>query len=80
MLLLFNTSSGWFFVSLSFNKSYFVTRGALDCPFEVAITNDRTVLAWRIYRNCVLDIFGVRFPIDLIHILMGDVCVIVGIH
>ena len=29
-------------------------------------------------RGCVLDIFGVGFPIDLVPITMGDVCVIVG--
>ena len=31
-----------------------------------------------VIRGCVLEIFGVEFPIDLVPIAMGDVCVIVG--
>ena len=31
-----------------------------------------------VIRGCVLKIFGVEFPIDLVPITMGDVCVIVS--
>ena len=31
-----------------------------------------------VIRGCVLEIIGVEFPIDLVLIAMGDVCVIVG--
>ena len=31
-----------------------------------------------VIRGCVLEIFSVEFPIDLVPIAMGDVCVIVG--
>ena len=34
--------------------------------------------ATEVIRGCVLEIFGVEFPIDLVPIAMGDVCVIVG--
>ena len=34
--------------------------------------------ATEVIRRCVLEIFGVEFPIDLVPIAMGDVCVIVG--
>ena len=30
------------------------------------------------YQGCVLEIFGVPYPIDLIPIPMRDICVIVG--
>ena len=29
-------------------------------------------------RGCVLEIFGVEFPIDQVPIVMGDVCGLVG--
>ena len=53
--------------------------GELECPFRVSITNEHGVSASSVYRVCVLEIFGVSFPIDLIPIPMWDVCVIVGI-
>ena len=31
-----------------------------------------------VIQGCILEIFGVEFPIDLVPITMGDVCVIVG--
>ena len=50
----------------------------LQCPLRVSIANEHGVSASSVYRGCELEIFGVSFPIDLIPIPMGDVCVIVG--
>ena len=54
-----------------------MTLNDLECPLWVSITNDHGIYAYRVYQCCVLDIFGVPYPIDLIPIPMGDVCVIV---
>ena len=45
---------------------------------EVAITDDCTVSSLDVYRDYMLEIFGVGFPIGLIPIPMGDVCMIAG--
>ena len=50
----------------------------LECPLQVSIANEHGFSASSVYRGCELEIFGVSFPIDLIPIPMGDVCVIVG--
>lgn len=55
-----------------------VSIGAFDCPLEVAIANDHTVSDSSVYHGCVLEIFGADFPIDLVPILMGKVCMIAG--
>lgn len=41
--------------------------------------DDSTVSTSRVYHDCVLDIFQVRFSIDIFPILMGDVYVIAGV-
>ena len=50
----------------------------LECPLRVSIANEHGVYASLVYGRCQLEIFGVIFPIDLIPILRGEVCVIVG--
>ena len=50
----------------------------LECPLRVSIANEHGVFASLVYQGCELEIFGVSFPIDLIPIPMGDVCMIVG--
>lgn len=78
-LVLFGSGSIQSFVSRSFCWDFSIAREALDQPSRVVIADDRTILASIIYRNCVLEIFGVGFPFDLIPITMGDVYVIFGI-
>ncbi|XP_023765314.2 uncharacterized protein LOC111913831 [Lactuca sativa] len=63
-------------VSTSFCTNFSVAREALDQPLTVAIADDRMISASEIYQDCVLEIFGVGFPIDLIIIAMGDVYMI----
>ena len=49
----------------------------LECPLRVSIANEHGVSTSSVYRGCELEIFRVSFPIDLIPIPMGDVCMIV---
>ena len=53
--------------------------GKLECPLRLFIANEHGISTLSIYQGCVLEIFGVPYTIDLIHIPMKDVCVIVGI-
>ncbi|CAH1445284.1 unnamed protein product [Lactuca virosa] len=66
------------FVSQSFSREFSVPVGELECPLRVSIANEHGVSASSVYRGCDLEIFGVSFPIDLIPIPMGEVCMIVG--
>ena len=50
----------------------------LECPLQVSVVNEHGFSASSVIYGCVLEIFGVPYPIDLIHIPMGDVCMIVG--
>ena len=50
----------------------------LECPLCVSIANKHGVSTSVVYQGCVLEIFGVPYPIDRIPIPMGDVYVIVG--
>ena len=45
---------------------------------RVSIVEKHAVFAAGVFPGCVLEIFGVEFPIDLVLIAMSDVCVIVG--
>ena len=47
-------------------------------PLRVLISNEHLVSTTNVYHGCVLEILGVVYPIDLILIVMGNVCVIVG--
>lgn len=64
--------------SRSFISTISISHEALDRPLKVVVVDDRMVSASKVYRGYVLDIFGVRFSIDLIPIVMEDVWVIVG--
>lgn len=78
MLVLFKSRASRYFVSLSFSGSFNVSLGALDCMLGISITDDPTVTNSRVYHDCVLEIFGERFPIDLVPITIDDVYVIAG--
>ena len=77
-LVLFDSGASRSFVSLSLSKHISIHREALSRPLRVSIADERAVYATDVIRGCVLEIFGVEFPIDLVPIAMGDVCVIVG--
>lgn len=78
-LVLFNSGASRYFVSYSFSHSFSILCEALSIPLRVWIANEHPVSATDVYRGCLLEIFSVGYPIDLIPIPMRDVCVIVGI-
>ena len=77
-LVLFDSGASRSFVFVAFSQHISVRREELDRPLRVSIADERVVYASDVIRGCVLEIFGVEFPIDLVPIAMGDVCVIVG--
>ena len=77
-LVLFDSGASRSFVSLAFSQHISIHREALSRPLRVSIADERAVYASEVIRGCILEIFGVEFPIDLVMIAMGDVCVIVG--
>lgn len=77
-LVLFDLGVTQYFLSTSFCRGFISARETLDRPLRVAIADDCMVSTSEIYRDCVLEIFVVGLPIDLIPIAMVDACVIVG--
>lgn len=77
-LELFDSSVSRSFVSLAFSQHISVSREALSRPLKISLADERVIYATEVLRGCVFKIFGVEFPIDLVPITMGDVCVIVG--
>ena len=77
-LALFDSGASRSFVSRSFSREFGLPVGELECLLRVSIANEHVIFASSVYRGCVLEIFGVNFPIDLILIPMGEVCVIMG--
>ena len=77
-LVLFDTGATKSFVSLFFCKGFYLVKGRLDEPLEVEIADEKSRLFSDVYRGNVLEIEGVRFPIDLIPIVMNEINVIVG--
>lgn len=63
---------------MAFSHHISVSREALSRPLRVSIADERVIYATEVLQGCVVEIFGVDFPIDLVPITMGDVCVIVG--
>ena len=77
-LVLFDSGVSRSFVSLAFSQHISISREVLSRPLRVSIADERVVYATELIRGCVLEIFGVEFPIDLVPMVKGDVCVIVG--
>ena len=77
-LVLFDSGASRSFVSLSFGRCFSTSCEALSRPLRVSIADEHVVLATDAFHGCVLEIYGVKFPIDLVPIAMGGVCVIVG--
>ena len=77
-LVLFDSGAIRSFMSLAFSHHISIRREALSRPLRVSIADEHAVFATNVFRGCVQGIFGVEFPIDLVPIVMGDVCVIVG--
>ncbi|KAJ9544711.1 hypothetical protein OSB04_024418 [Centaurea solstitialis] len=47
-------------------------------PLVVEVADARTVTMVRVYRNCTIELGGERFSIDLMPLVMRELCVIVG--
>ena len=77
-LVLFDSGASRSFVYLAFSHHISIRCEVLIRPLRVSIADEHAVFATDVIRGCVLEIFGVEFPIDLVLIAMDDVCVIMG--
>ncbi|KAL7597537.1 uncharacterized protein LOC122197891 [Lactuca sativa] len=66
--VLFDSGATRSFVSLALSKKFWDAPGALVSPLEVEMVDDRTVSIARVYRDCVLNVLGERFRVDLVQI------------
>lgn len=80
MLVLFDLVASHLFVSQSFNGSFNLTLGELECLLRVSITDEHKVSASSVFYDCMLEIFMMPYPIDLDPIPIGDFYVIVGMN
>lgn len=55
-------------MSYSFSRDFRISLGSFDRLPEVAIFDDRIISALDVYRDCVLEMFGVGLLISLIPI------------
>ncbi|KAJ9565502.1 hypothetical protein OSB04_001468 [Centaurea solstitialis] len=78
-LVLFDSGASKSFVSYAFCKNFMHVKGRLDSPLEVEIAAEKYRLCKHVYRNSIIEIFGVKFRIDLIPILMREINVVVEV-
>ncbi|KAJ9546328.1 hypothetical protein OSB04_018871 [Centaurea solstitialis] len=78
-LVLFDTGATWSYVSRRFCKDFQTELGNLDSPLAIDVAAEEVQVVEHAYRGCSIDIFGVRFSINLIPIPMNGVDVVVGI-
>lgn len=64
-------------MSFAFNKSFYITMGALHHPLMVEIAYYRTFRVSRVYHDYIMEIYSVQFPIDTIPIHMGEMSIMV---
>ncbi|XP_052627606.1 uncharacterized protein LOC128134171 [Lactuca sativa] len=76
--VLFDSGTTRSFLSLALSKKFRDAPGTLDTPLEVEIADDRTVSAARVYQDCVLNVHGERFRVDLVPIPLRGLKVIIG--
>lgn len=79
-LFFFDSGANRSFVSLTLGKKFDVDLRELDFPLEVEIADNCIVIASRVHRDCVLEMFQVWFPIDLVPISLIGAIIIVGIY
>ena len=77
-LVLFDTGASRSFVSHAFSHRLSSALKALGYELEVEIASDRKVTTYSVFRDCELEVNGVRYPIDLVPIPMGEICVAIG--
>ncbi|KAJ9563654.1 hypothetical protein OSB04_008814 [Centaurea solstitialis] len=78
-LVLFDSGASKSFVSYAFCKNFMHVKDRLDSPLEVEIAAEKYRLCKHVYRNSIIEIFGVKFRIDLIPIPMREINVVVGV-
>ncbi|KAJ9544243.1 hypothetical protein OSB04_023950 [Centaurea solstitialis] len=78
-LVLFDTGATWSYVSRRFCKDFQIELGNLDSPQAIDVAAEEVQVVEHVYRGCSIEIFGVRFSINLIPIPMNGVDVVVGI-
>ena len=76
--MLFDTGASRSFVSHAFSDRLSTARGALGYTLEVEIASDQRVMATCVFRGCEFEASGMRFPIDLVPIPMGEICIAIG--
>lgn len=77
-LIFYFLESSHSFVSLAFNLSSDVALWAFNHTIIVEVGDDMKISTSRIFMDSTLDIFKVRFSIDLMPIPMGDIIVVVS--
>ena len=75
--VLFDSEATRSFVSLALSKKFWDAPQTLDSPLEFDIVDDRNVSDARVYRDCILNVFGERFSVDLVPIPFQGLKVIV---
>ncbi|KAJ9562067.1 hypothetical protein OSB04_007227 [Centaurea solstitialis] len=78
-LVLFDTGATQSYVSHRFCKDFQIELGNLDSPLAIDVAAEEVQVVEHVYQGCSIDIFGVRFSINLIPIPMNGVDVVVGI-
>lgn len=78
-LVLFDLDVSRSFVCTSFYRGFSIACGALDRLLKVSLAVGRTFSVFEVYCDYILEILDVGFSIDLIAIMMKDVCVNAGI-
>lgn len=65
-------------MSLTLRKRFDDAPGELDCHVEVKIVDDLPVRVSMVHQVCILEVFSVRYLIDLVPIPLRETKVIVG--
>ena len=79
-VVMFDSGAAHSFVSRTFINRLGCSIGKLARPMVVEVADNRTIHVTDVYRGCTLEFSGVEFPIDLIPIVMRELCVIVGMN
>ncbi|KAI3522357.1 hypothetical protein L1887_00076 [Cichorium endivia] len=77
-LVLFDSGASHSFVSLAFSQGFSHPLEALVQPLVVEIADDKVITVTKVYKNCVIEIYDVKFTLDLIPTPMREISVVVG--
>src|SRR5581483_10109540 len=65
-VVLFDSGATHSFISRNFSKQLNCSIERLNCPLVVEIADNRTITVTDVHCECTLEIYGEKFPIDLI--------------